>query len=316
LYNKNKISVKEKLKIVFMGTPDFAVASLGKLLMHGYNIVGVVTATDKLGGRGGKQLLQSDVKKYAVAHNLNVLQPEKLKSKQFITELSALNADLFIVVAFRMLPEIVWSMPRLGTFNLHGSLLPKYRGAAPINWAIINGEKETGVTTFMLQHDIDTGAIIMQRALPIGEEDDFGSTYDKLKMVGADLIIDTVESIANGNVTFQPQDDNLACHAPKIFHETCEISFAQPAITVHNFIRGLAPYPGAHMDFYGEEMKVYKVTHEITSHSHEYGTIHTDKKKYIKIAVLDGYVALQDIKLEGKKRMAIQDFLNGYKWKD
>jgi methionyl-tRNA formyltransferase len=308
--------VKEKLRIVFMGTPDFAVASLDRLREHGCDIVGVVTATDKLGGRGGKQLLQSDVKKYALAHSLNILQPEKLKSKQFIAELAALNADLFIVVAFRMLPEIVWSMPRLGTFNLHGSLLPKYRGAAPINWAIINGESETGVTTFMLKHEIDTGAIIMQRAMPILEEDDFGTIYDKLKMVGADLVMDTVESIANGNVSYQSQDDSLACHAPKIFHENCQISFGQPARTVYNFVRGLAPYPCAHMDFYGEEMKVYKATYEIVGHSHAVGSILTDKKKYLKIAVLDGYIALQDIKLEGKKRMAIQDFLNGYKWKD
>lgn len=299
-----------------MGTPDFAVASLDRLIAQGCNIVGVVTATDKLGGRGGKQLLQSDVKKYAVEHNLNVLQPEKLKSKQFIAQLKALNADLFIVVAFRMLPEVVWSMPRLGTFNLHGSLLPKYRGAAPINWAIINGEQETGVTTFMLQHDIDTGAIIKQRALPILEEYDFGTVYDKLKMVGADLVIDTVESIANGNVTYQPQDDSLACHAPKIFHETCQISYNQPAQAVVNFIRGLAPYPCAHMDFFGEEMKVYKATYEIVSHAEAPGSIHTDRKKYLKVAANDGYVSLQDIKLEGKKRMAIQDFLNGYKWKD
>jgi methionyl-tRNA formyltransferase len=307
--------VKEKLRIVFMGTPDFAVSSLERLVNEGYDVVGVVTATDKLGGRGGKQLLQSDVKKYAVEKGLNVLQPDKLKSASFRKALSELEANLFIVVAFRMLPEVVWSMPKYGTFNLHGSLLPKYRGAAPINWAIIKGEKETGVTTFMLQHEIDTGAIILQEATEITEEDNFGEVYDRLKAIGADLVLKTVQLIESDKVTFQPQDETLACHAPKIFHGNCNIDFHQPAKAVNNFIRGLAPHPSAHFTFEGEEMKVYLSKYETTSHNDKIGAVHTDKKKYLKISTTDGYVYLLDVKLEGKKRMGIVDFLNGYKWK-
>lgn len=307
--------VKEKLRIVFMGTPDFAVASLERLMNEGCNIVGVVTATDKVGGRGGKQMLQSEVKKYAVEKGLNVLQPDKLKAKSFTTSLAELNPNLFIVVAFRMLPEAVWSMPKYGTFNLHGSLLPKYRGAAPINWAIINGEKETGVTTFMLQHEIDTGAILMQQAIEIKEEDNFGTVYDKLKIIGAGLVIKTLHLIESDKITFQPQEDTMACHAPKIFHETCLINFSLSAKSVFNFIRGLAPYPGAHFIFEGEEMKVYHSHYELVDHKDKIGSLHTDKKKHLRVASPDGYVYLLDVKLEGKKRMGIVDFLNGYKWK-
>jgi methionyl-tRNA formyltransferase len=297
-----------------MGTPDFAVASLDLLLKEGFNVVGVVTATDKLGGRGGKQLLQSDVKKYAVEKGLNILQPEKLKSKDFIQQLKNLNADVQFVVAFRMLPESVWNMPPLGTYNLHGSLLPKYRGAAPINWAIINGEKETGVTTFKLKHDIDTGAILLQQSTPIEQYDDFGTVYDKLKIIGAELLVKTALLIEEGNPKFNIQDDTLSSHAPKIFHETCLIDFNKKANEVVNFVKGLAPYPLAHFEFNDVEMKVYKAETEISNHEFPIGSIHSDRKKYLKIAVKEGFVHLTDVKLENKKRMLINDFLNGYHW--
>ena len=233
------------MKIVFMGTPEFAVPSLDILVKNKYDIVGVVTATDKLGGRGGKQLLESAVKKYAITNNLHVLQPEKLRNPDFIQALRSLEADLFIVVAFRMLPEIVWTMPPLGTFNLHGSLLPKYRGAAPLNWAIINGEKETGVTTFFLKHDIDTGDVIFRESLPIGDDETVGEVHDRMMLLGAETVLKTVQSIDNQSVTYKPQLDTLATHAPKIFTETCKIDFEKTTNDVHNFVRGLSPFPTA-----------------------------------------------------------------------
>ena len=214
------------MKIVFMGTPDFAVASLDILVKNGFDVVAVITATDKLGGRGGKQVLQSGVKQYAVAHSLPVLQPEKLKNPEFIDILRDLEADLFVVVAFRMLPEIVWTMPPLGTINVHGSLLPKYRGAAPINWAVINGEKETGVTTFFLKHEIDTGDIIFREKLPIGEDETVGEIHDKMMLLGAETLLKTVQAIHSQNVIPQPQPNEAATHAPKIFHEMCQIDFS------------------------------------------------------------------------------------------
>jgi methionyl-tRNA formyltransferase len=299
-----------------MGTPDFAVASLKMLLESKYDIAAVVTATDKFGGRGGNQLLQSDVKKFAVEHKLRIIQPEKLKAKKFIEELKEVNADIFVVVAFRMLPEIIWNLPRYGTINVHGSLLPKFRGAAPINWAIIGGEKETGVTTFKLDHEIDTGAILGQKKCSIEENDDFGTMYEKMKVLGAELLIETLNKIEKGESTYQQQDDSLASHAPKIFHETCKINFNKSVEEVNNFIRGLSPYPAAHFDFLEIEMKVFKAEIEIVEHKDKIGCIRTDKKKFLKVACINGYIHLLDIKLEGKKRMKIGDFLNGYRFNE
>ena len=241
---------KEDLRIVFLGTPDFAVESLDTLVSNGFNIVGVVTATDKPAGRGHK-MLPSAVKQYAVEHGLRLLQPEKLKNEDFVEELRSLNADLFIVIAFRMLPEVVWQMPRLGTFNLHASLLPKYRGAAPINWAVINGEKETGVTTFFLKHEIDTGDVIQQQSIAIGENENVGSVHDRLMHLGAQLTLDTVNAILDGTVAPIPQDKLAGGEptpAPKIFRDTCHIDLSRTASEVHNLVRGLSPYPGAWID--------------------------------------------------------------------
>jgi methionyl-tRNA formyltransferase len=327
------------MKIVFMGTPDFAVPSLDILVKNGYDVAAVITATDKMGGRGGKQVLQSAVKKYAVDNNLRVLQPEKLKNPEFIAELKALNADLFIVVAFRMLPEIVWTMPPLGTFNLHGSLLPKYRGAAPLNWAVINGEKETGVTTFFLKHEIDTGDIIFRKSLPIGENESVGEVHDRMMVLGAETVLETVQAIDNQTVTPLPQLDVAATHAPKIFQETCEIDFNKTALEVHNFIRGLSPFPTAWTTLNGLKLKVFKATKEPYSElqneekgtpqymkyngipnigktefeASETGKFFTDGKSYLKITTTDGFVQLLDVQLEGRKRMGVRDFLNGYR---
>ena len=255
------------LRIVFMGTPDFAVASLDALVKAGYNIVGVITAPDKPAGRG-MQVQQSAVKKYAVEHNLHVLQPEKLKNPEFLEELKSLHADLQIVVAFRMLPEVVWNMPRLGSVNLHGSLLPQYRGAAPINWAVINGEKETGVTTFKLKHEIDTGDILLQESFPIGENDTAGEVHDRMKEIGAELLVKTVKGLADGTLNEKPQvlgqlrsdrDGQTGLkHAPKIFTETCKIDFNKSVAEVHNLIRGLSPFPGAFTFLNGKTLKIYK----------------------------------------------------------
>ena len=243
---------KKDLKIVFFGTPEFAVASLDKLVMGGYNVAAVVTMPDKPAGRG-QQILQSDIKKYAVAHNLPVLQPEKLKAEDFVDELRRINADLFIVIAFRMLPEVVWQMPKYGTFNLHASLLPKYRGAAPLNWAVINGDKETGVTTFFLKHEIDTGDIIQQKRITIEDSDNAGTVHDKLMTLGADMVIETVDAIIAGTVTTIPQDQlckgATPTPAPKIFKETCHIDWNNPAEKIHNLVRGLSPYPAAWSTF-------------------------------------------------------------------
>ena len=300
------------MKIVFMGTPDFAVASLDILIKNGFDIVAVITATDKLGGRGGKQVLQSGVKQYAVAHSLPVLQPEKLKNPEFIDILRGLEADLFVVVAFRMLPEIVWTMPPLGTINVHGSLLPKYRGAAPINWAVINGEKETGVTTFFLKHEIDTGDIIFREKMPIGDDEIVGEIHDKMMLLGAETLLKTVQAIDSQNVIPQPQPNEAATHAPKIFHETCQIDFSKTVLEVHNFVRGLSPYPTAWTVLEGLKLKVFRTSKEMTPPQYETGKLVSDGKSYLKIACSDGFVHLLDIQLEGRKRMLIRDFLNGY----
>lgn len=304
------------VRIIFMGTPEFAVPSLDILVKNGYEVVGVVTATDKLGGRGGKQLIESAVKKYAVEKGIKVLQPEKLKNPAFLEELKSLNADLQIVVAFRMLPEVVWAMPPKGTFNLHGSLLPKYRGAAPINWAIINGETETGVTTFFLQHEIDTGDIIFQEKMPIGENDTAGEVHDRMMLLGAETVLKTVQMIEKNNIILQKQNDIAATHAPKLFHETCEINFQQTTKKVHDFIRGLNPYPAAWTMLNDLEFKVLKTSKEIISHPLEPGKFISDNKKSLKISTLDGFIHIHELQLQGRKRMDTVAFLNGYKFQE
>jgi methionyl-tRNA formyltransferase len=302
------------MRIIFMGTPDFAVPSLKILLDNGYEVVGVVTAADKPGGRSG--IIESAVKKFAVANGLKVLQPLKLKDPVFLAELSGLKADLQVVVAFRMLPEVVWQMPPLGTLNLHGSLLPKYRGAAPINHAIMNGETETGVTTFFLQHEIDTGDIILQRKMDIGPNETVGAVHDRMMVMGAAVVLETVTDIQNGTVKTIPQPSDAATHAPKIFQETCKIDFSRTAIEVHNFIRGLSPYPGAWTVLKdGKIFKVFKALPEI----HSDDTIPTGSyviphKGVLKVKVKDGYIHLLEVQLEGKKRMAVSELLNGYKF--
>lgn len=305
------------LRIVFMGTPEFAVASLDALVKAGCNIVGVITAPDKAAGRG-MQLQQSAVKKYAVENSLNVLQPEKLKNPEFLEQLRSLNADLQIVVAFRMLPEAVWNMPPMGSVNLHGSLLPRYRGAAPINWAVINGEKETGVTTFKLKHEIDTGDILLQERFPIGENETAGEVHDKMKEIGADLLVRTVKGLAEGTLQELPQDpgsgigNHVIQHAPKIFTETCRIDFYKPLTEVHNLIRGLSPFPGAFTSFNGKMLKIYRTEKEPGNPRSSPGNFETDKKTFLKFACTDGYVLVKELQLEGKKKMSITDFLRGY----
>lgn len=311
---------KEDLRIVFMGTPDFAVESLRKLVENGYNIVGVITAPDKPAGRGYK-LQQSAVKEYAVSLNLNVLQPVNLKDEQFIEELRSLEADIQVVVAFRMLPEVVWDMPPKGTFNLHGSLLPQYRGAAPINWAVINGEKETGVTTFFLKHEIDTGEIIFREKVVIEPNDNAGVIHDKLMVIGADLVQKTIDAVIDGSADATPQEElfeNAAelRPAPKIFRETCEIDWTKPAKEIHNHIRGLAPYPAAWTLFeVSGKMVNFKIYEsEIISESHDLaqGTIVTDNKTTLRIAVQDGFIDILELQMSGKRKMKTRELLNGF----
>jgi methionyl-tRNA formyltransferase len=304
------------MRIIFMGTPDFAVPALKILLDHGYDIVGVVTAPDKPGGRKG--IIESAVKQFAVANGLHLLQPVKLRDSEFLKELAALQADLQVVVAFRMLPEVVWQMPKLGTLNLHGSLLPKYRGAAPINWAIINGEKETGVTTFFLRHEIDTGDLILQRKMDIGLDETAGEIHDRMMMLGAEVVLETVDAIRKGTVVAQPQPDAEATHAPKIFTETCRVNFDQSAVVVHNFIRGLSPFPGAWTQVKDGVFKIYKSMPEpfndaLQTDEHKPGDMVSDGRTYLKVRVRDGYLQLLDVQLEGKRRMPLRDFLNGHK---
>lgn len=303
---------KRDLRIVFMGTPEFAVPSLDILVKNGYRVVGVITATDKYGGRGNKQLLESAVKKYAVKAGIPVLQPEKLRNPEFIEALKAWNANLQVVVAFRMLPEMVWDMPAYGTFNLHGSLLPKFRGAAPINWAVIEGEVQTGVTTFFIQHKIDTGAILFQETLPIGPNETAGEVHDRMMELGAQTVLKTVQAIEQNDYELQPQDDAQATKAPKIFHETCEINFIQPTATVHNFIRGLSPYPAAWTTLEDKKLKILRSEIELTPPKHAPGTFLSDNKTFVKIAAMDGYIKLLELQLQGRKRMNVKDFLNGY----
>lgn len=310
---------KKDLRIVYMGTPDFAVESLRALVENGYNVVAVVTMPDKPAGRGHK-LQYSPVKQYALQHNLPLLQPEKLKDEQFLTELRSYNAHLQIVVAFRMLPQVVWSMPPMGTFNLHASLLPQYRGAAPINWAVINGETETGVTTFFLRHEIDTGHIIFQEKTPIDPNENVGTVHDRLMMMGAKLVVRTVDAILEGNVPQTPQEELAEGElkpAPKIFKDTCRMDFSKTVYDLHNFVRGLSPYPAAWTELVlpGQTepsmVKVYEVRTEPSSHNLPVGTLETDKKTFLRVAASDGYLYLQELQLPGRKRMKVADLLNG-----
>ena len=296
-----------------MGTPDFAVPALDILVQNGYEVVGVVTVADKMGGRGMKQVLESPVKKYAVAHGIPVLQPEKLRNPEFLDQLRSLGANLQIVVAFRMLPEVVWAMPGLGTFNLHGSLLPRYRGAAPINWAVINGDTETGVTTFFLQHEIDTGNVIFQDKMTIGENETAGDVHDRMMVLGAATVLKTVRAIETNTAPRLPQDDALSSHAPKIFHETCHINFDQNTAQVHNFVRGLSPFPAAWTILDGQELKVLRTEKELEAHSYPSGHLVSDGRSFLKFSTRDGFVNVLELQLQGRKRMLIRDFLNGYK---
>lgn len=312
---------KKDLRIVYMGTPEFAVESLKRLVEGGYNVVAVITMPDKPMGRHGSVLQPSPVKQYAVSQGLKVLQPEKLKDEAFIGELQSLHADLQIVVAFRMLPKVVWAMPRLGTFNLHASLLPQYRGAAPINWAVINGETETGITTFFLKHEIDTGEIIDQVRIPIADTDDVGVVYDKLMRLGGDLVLKTVDAILDGNVKTVPQESvplSGELHpAPKIFKETCRIDWTQGTKRIYDFIRGLSPYPGAWTEFHVGEtvstLKLFETQKIFADHALEPGAFVTDGKSYLHIATSDGYLNVLSLQLAGKKRMGIADFMKGYR---
>lgn len=313
---------KKDLRIVYMGTPEFAVESLKRLVEGGYNIVGVITMPDKPMGRHGSVLQPSPVKQYAVSQGLKVLQPEKLKNEEFVAELRSLNADLQIVVAFRMLPEVVWNMPRLGTFNLHASLLPQYRGAAPINWAVINGDTETGITTFFLKHEIDTGEIIDQVRVPIADTDNVEVVYERLMCLGGDLVLKTVDAILEGSVKTIPQEELAQVGelrpAPKIFKETCRIDWTIGVKRIYDFVRGLSPYPAAWTELYQEGtdpvmLKIFETEKLFCEHSLAPGTIVTDCKTYFKIASSDGYVNVLSLQLAGKKRMEINDFLRGYR---
>lgn len=304
---------KKDLKIVFLGTPDFAVCSLERMVAEGFNIVGVVTMPDKPAGRGHK-MLQSPVKQFAVAHGLHLMQPANLKDPAFIDELASLGADLFVVIAFRMLPRQVWQMPRLGTFNLHASLLPRYRGAAPINWAIINGDTRTGVTTFFLKHEIDTGDIISQEAIDILPTDNVGDVHDKLMLLGADLTIATLQGMLCGDLKPIPQDQLLQGEeptpAPKIFKDTCRIDWEKTAEQAHNLVRGLSPYPAAWTEFdNGLTAKIFE-TKVVPAASPIPGKV-TAKDGRLTIDCIDGAIEILSIQPEGKKRMATADFLRG-----
>ncbi len=302
-----------------MGTPEFAVASLDKLVQAGCNIVGVITAPDKQAGRG-MQLQQSAVKKYAVEKDLRILQPEKLKNPEFLAELKSLQADVQAVVAFRMLPEVVWNMPPIGTINVHGSLLPQYRGAAPINWAVINGEEYTGVTTFKLQQEIDTGNILLSEKIKIEETDTVGTVHDKLKELGANLLLKTIRGISENSLIEKPQSQypilntQYLKHAPKLFTETGKIDWTKSVEEVYNLIRGLSPYPAAYTSLNGKTLKLFSVEKINEQPATEIGSYKTDEKNFLQFACSNGYINVVDLQLEGKKRMSIKDFLRGYRF--
>ena len=314
---------KKDLRIVYMGTPEFAVESLKRLVEGGYNVVGVVTMPDKPMGRHGSVLQGSPVTLYAESQGLKILQPVNLKDEAFVEELRSLQADLQIVVAFRMLPEVVWNMPKWGTFNLHASLLPQYRGAAPINWAVMNGDTETGITTFFLKHEIDTGDIIQQVKVPIADTDNVEIVYDKLMMLGGDLVLETVDKILDGTVSAIPQEEIIRSEtelrpAPKIFKETCRINWNTGVKKVYDFVRGLSPYPAAWTeiclpDGNCQVLKIFETQKEFTNQTLAIGTMDTDGKTYLRIAVEDGFVNLLSIQVAGKKRMPVSDFLRGYR---
>ncbi|HZH73662.1 MAG TPA: methionyl-tRNA formyltransferase [Mariniphaga sp.] len=310
------------LRIIFMGTPDFAVASLAQLVDNGYNIVAVITAPDKPAGRG-KKLTGSAVKNYALQKDLKILQPVKLKDPQFLEEIKSLKADLQVVVAFRILPEVVWAMPKLGTFNLHASLLPQYRGAAPLNWAIINGDVKTGITTFLLDHEIDTGKILFRQETRIEEDDTVGNLHDRLMKMGADLVIETVEALAKGDVQAISQDElihekNLK-PAPKIFKEDCKIDWSKKVHEVRNLIRGLSPYPAAWANLVHKDTgrtlscKIYFAQPVIAGAIHPPGTIDSDDEVYLNVACANGWLQITDLQLSGKKRLNAGDFLRGFR---
>lgn len=310
------------MKVVFMGTPDFAVASLDAIVKAGFDVAAVVTVPDKPAGRGQK-LSQSAVKEYALAHSLNILQPEKLKEENFINELKELNADVFVVVAFRMLPEVVWTLPPKGTFNLHGSLLPQYRGAAPINRAVMNGEKETGVTTFFIEKEIDTGKILFSEKTPIAENETAGDVHDRLMVIGGELVVKTLKAIESDNYNeteqrvFIKEGEELKA-APKIFKEDCRINWNKNVDAVYNHIRGLSPYPAAFTDFVSESgeifpLKIFRCEKVVAENSKEQGKIETDNRTYINIPVKDGYINIAELQLSGKKKMPVKDFLLGFK---
>ncbi|MGE8421894.1 MAG: methionyl-tRNA formyltransferase [Sphingobacterium siyangense] len=305
------------MRIIFMGTPDFAVASLKALIQSGEQVVAVVTVPDKPAGRGQK-IHESAVKIFATQHNIPLLQPVKLRDEAFLDELKSFQADLQVVVAFRMLPEIVWNMPKFGTINVHASLLPQYRGAAPINHAIINGEKESGVTTFLLQHEIDTGNILLSKKVAIKETDNAGDLHDNLMVAGAETLLQTIQQLKAGTLQPKPQEVLLTTeplkHAPKIFKEDCKINWDQPTAQVYNFIRGLSPYPAAFTLLNDKVLKIYSTEKELVNTATIPGTIETDKKSFLKIAAQDGYIVISDLQLEGKKRMNVVDFLKGYRF--
>ena len=315
------MQTKKDLRIVYMGTPDFAVESLKALVEGGYNVVGVITMPDKPAGRGHK-LQMSAVKTYALSQSLPILQPEKLKDEEFLAKLKEWNADLQIVVAFRMLPEVVWNMPKLGTFNLHASLLPQYRGAAPINWAVINGEKETGATTFFLTHEIDTGRIILQEKISIGNDENVGSVHDRLMSMGGTLVTKTVDAIIEGKVEAKEQenffnDPTELKAAPKIFKDTCKIDWDNSSISIYNLIRGMSPYPAAWSELKNNEdklaVKIYEAEIVDQTPSTAPGSIKTDYKTFIDVATADGYIRINSLQIAGKKRMDTTSLLNGFK---
>jgi methionyl-tRNA formyltransferase len=305
------------MRIVFMGTPEFAVPSLQKLIKSGHDIVAVVTAPDKVQGRGMQQTKPSEVKAFALSSGLPVLQPEKLRDPAFVQTLQELEPDLGIVVAFRMLPQIVWSLPRLGTFNLHGSLLPRYRGAAPIHWAVINGENQTGVTTFMLKHQIDTGDLMFQATTPIEINETTGDVYQRLMHIGADLVVKTVEALQNGSVTMLPQDENLVCPAPKLDAHNTKIDFNTSAQSVHNLVRGLQPYPTAHTTLNGKILKIHQTAWLQppleSAITHKSGTLFESPDKRLMVMCADGSLEILVLQPESSKRLSANDFLNGYR---
>ncbi|NDV66350.1 methionyl-tRNA formyltransferase [Bacteroides sp. 224] len=319
------IGAVEALRIVYMGTPDFAVEPLRCLVEGGYNVVGVITMPDKPVGRHQSELQASPVKQYAESKNLPLLQPVKLKDEEFLSALRAWKADLQIVVAFRMLPEVVWDMPRLGTFNLHASLLPQYRGAAPINWAVMNGDTETGITTFFLTHEIDTGEVIQQVRVPIADTDNVGVVHDKLMNLGGELVVETVEAILNGTVRSIPQEEMAVVGelrpAPKIFKDTCRIDWSQPTKRIYDFIRGLSPYPAAWTEMETPDgkriaVKIYETEKINKEHNLPEGSLLTDGKTYLYVATADGMISVKTLQVAGKKRLSIEELLRGFRLAD